>query len=79
MLMEKPEKKVSSYRINLVSIEGDGSLPCPKCGMTISPEDKTEKNYQVIGTKVVNNELAELVVACVKCGSTIILTGFQQV
>ena len=75
---EKPEKKVSSYEINLVAIEGDGSFPCPKCGMTISPEDETEENYKIIDTKVVNKELAELVIACGKCGSTIKLTGFQQ-
>jgi hypothetical protein len=31
--------------------------------MRISPEDETEGNYQVIDTKVVNNELSELVIA----------------
>jgi hypothetical protein len=46
--------------------------------MAISPEDETEENYKVIDTKVVNKELAELVIACGKCGSTIKLTGFQQ-
>ena len=78
MLIEKPEQKGSSYKINLVSLEGDGSLPCPKCGMIISPEDKTLENYRIIDTKVVKNELAELVVSCGKCGSVIILAGFQQ-
>ena len=77
-MMKKPEKKDSSYRINLVAIENDGSFPCPKCRMTISPEDETEENYKIIDTKVVNKELAELVIACGKCGSTIKLTGFQQ-
>jgi len=75
---EKARKKSSSYRINLVAIEGDGSFPCPKCGITISPEDETDENYKVIDTKVVNKELAELVIACGKCGSTIKLAGFQQ-
>jgi hypothetical protein len=42
---------------------GDGSFLRPKCGMRISPEDETEGNYQVIDTKVVNNELSELVIA----------------
>jgi hypothetical protein len=46
--------------------------------MTISPEDTTEKNYKIIDTKIINEKLAELVVACGKCGTTIILTGFQQ-
>ena len=77
-MMKKPEKKDSAYITNLVALESDGSFPCPKCGMTISPEDETEENYKIIDTKVVNKELAELVIACGKCGSTIKLTGFQQ-
>ena len=75
---EKPERKVSSYRINLFALEGDGSFPCPKCGMTISPEDESNEKYKVLETKVSNDELAELAIACGKCGSTIKLTGFQQ-
>ena len=78
MMMKKPEKKDSAYITNLVALERDGSFPCPKCGMTISPEDETEKSYKIIDTKVINQELAELVIVCGKCGSTIKLTGFQQ-
>ena len=77
-MMKKPQKKDDSeYKIDLVTMEGDGSFPCPKCGMAISPEDETEENYKILETKVVNQELAELVIACGKCGSTIKLTGFQ--
>ena len=76
--MKKPQKNEGSeYKINLVTIEGDGSFPCPKCGMPISPEDETEENYKILETKVNNGELAELVIACGKCRSTIIITGFQ--
>ena len=78
MMMKNLEEKDSAYRINLVNIEGNGSFPCPKCGKTISPEDGTEENYTVMDTEVINEELAELVIACVKCGSTIKITGFQQ-
>ena len=77
-MMKKLHKKESEYTINLGAIEGDGSFACPKCGMVISPEDETEENYQILGTKVVNGELAALVVACGKCGSSIKLIGFQQ-
>ena len=78
MMMKKQQKKNdSAYKIDLVSIEGDGSFPCPKCGMSISPEDETEDNYKILETKVVNDELAELIIACGKCKSTIMLTGFQ--
>jgi len=77
-MMKKPQKKEdSAYKINLVTIEGDGSFLCPKCGMTISPEDESEENYRILETKVISGELAELVVACGKCRSTIVLTGFQ--
>jgi predicted RNA-binding Zn-ribbon protein involved in translation (DUF1610 family) len=77
MIMKKPEESVSSYNIDLIAIEGDGSFPCPKCGLTISPEDDTEENYKAIDTTVVNNELAELVIECGKCRTAIKLTGFQ--
>jgi predicted RNA-binding Zn-ribbon protein involved in translation (DUF1610 family) len=77
MMMKKLEKKCE-HSINLASIEGDGSFPCPQCGTSISPDDETEENYQIIDTKVVNDELAELVITCGKCGCTLKLTGFQQ-
>ncbi len=52
---------------------------CPKCGMSISPEDETEDNYKILDTKVVNDELSELVISCGKCGSTIKITGFELI
>jgi predicted RNA-binding Zn-ribbon protein involved in translation (DUF1610 family) len=77
MMMKKLEKKDSEYKIDLASVEGDGSFPCPSCGTSISPDDESEENYEILDTKVVNDELAELVISCGKCRSTIKLTGFQ--
>jgi ribosomal protein S27AE len=77
MMMNKL-KQDHEYIVDLLAVEGDGSFACPKCGMLISPEDKTEENYTILNTKVVNDELVELVVSCGKCGITIKLTGFQQ-
>jgi predicted RNA-binding Zn-ribbon protein involved in translation (DUF1610 family) len=77
-MMKKLENKDPGYTIDLAAIEGDGSFECPKCGMTISPDDETEQTYKIEDTKVVNGELAELVITCGKCRSTIELTGFQQ-
>ena len=74
--LKKPEKKCE-HTINLASAEGDGSFKCPQCGLSISPDDETEDNYQILDTKVVNDELAELLIACGKCGCTITLTGLQ--
>jgi ribosomal protein S27AE len=66
------------YTIDLTKIEGDGSFPCPKCGTIISPEDETEEIYKIVNTKVINDELVELILMCGKCRSNIKLTGFQQ-
>jgi len=77
-MMKKSAKSDSEYTINLAIIEGDGSFSCPKCGMEISPDDETEENYKIVETKIIDNELTELVISCGKCGSTMKLTGFQQ-
>ena len=68
----------AAFTIDLTAIEGDGAFPCPKCGTMISPEDESEKLYKIIDTKIVNEELVELVVMCSNCGSTIKLAGFEQ-
>ena len=77
-MMKKLDKKISTFKIDLASVEGDGSFQCPKCGKSISPDDESEENYQILDTKVINDELAELVISCAKCGSTIKLIGFQE-
>jgi predicted RNA-binding Zn-ribbon protein involved in translation (DUF1610 family) len=71
-------KKGVPYTIDLTKIDGDGSFPCPKCGTIISPEDESEEIYKIVNTKVINDELVELIVMCGNCGSNIKLTGFQQ-
>lgn len=78
MMMKRLDKDNAEFTINIAAIEGDGSFPCPKCGMSISPDDESEENYQILDTKVINDELTELVISCGKCRSTIKLTGFQQ-
>jgi predicted RNA-binding Zn-ribbon protein involved in translation (DUF1610 family) len=78
MMKKSMSKKSVPYTIDLTQIDGDGSFPCPKCGTVISPEDETEQVYKIVDTKVVNDELVELVINCGECGSSIKLTGFQQ-
>jgi predicted RNA-binding Zn-ribbon protein involved in translation (DUF1610 family) len=77
MMKKSMSKKGMTYTINLAEIDGDGAFPCPQCGTVISPEDETEEIYKIVDTKIINDELAELVVICGKCGSNIKLTGFQ--
>jgi predicted RNA-binding Zn-ribbon protein involved in translation (DUF1610 family) len=76
--MKAVVKKSVAFTIDLTTIEGDGAFPCPKCGTVISPEDETEEVYKIVDTKIVNDELVELIVMCSNCGSTIKLAGFQQ-
>jgi len=71
-------KKGMAQTINLAQIDGDGSFPCPKCGTIISPEDETEKVYKIVDTKIVNDELVELVIVCENCRTQVKLVGFQQ-
>jgi predicted RNA-binding Zn-ribbon protein involved in translation (DUF1610 family) len=78
MMKKEAVQKGTPFTIDLTTIEGDGAFPCPKCGTMISPEDESEEVYKIVGTKVVNDELVELVVMCGTCGSTIKLAGFEQ-
>ena len=77
-MMKKTEvKKSMAYVIDLTKIDGDGAFSCPKCGTVISPDDETDSCYEIVNTKVKNDELAELIVLCKKCQTTIKLTGFM--
>jgi len=77
MLKKAVVQNSVAFTLDLTTIEGDGAFPCPKCGAVISPEDETEETYKIVDTKIVNDELVELVVVCRTCGSTIKLAGFQ--
>ena len=76
MMKKAAVKKNMMYIIDLTKIDGDGAFPCPKCGTIISPDDETEEIYEIVQTRVKNDELAELTLMCNKCGSTIRLVGF---
>jgi len=78
MMKKSMSKKNMPYTIDLTQIDGDGAFPCPICGTVISPEDETEEVYKIVNTRVVNDELVELVIKCSECSSKIKLTGFQQ-
>lgn len=77
MMKKTTAKRSVAYTIDLTKIDGDGSFPCPKCGIVISPEDETEQFYKIVDTTVINDELVELVIVCGKCGCCTKLTGFQ--
>jgi predicted RNA-binding Zn-ribbon protein involved in translation (DUF1610 family) len=66
-----------TYKVDLTKIEGDGDFTCPKCGVTISPDDECEEAYAILGSKADNGGLEEMVIRCNKCSSQIHLTGFS--
>jgi predicted RNA-binding Zn-ribbon protein involved in translation (DUF1610 family) len=76
-MANKMVEKTLTYAVDLTKIDGDGSFPCPKCGSVISPEDESEATYKIINTKVIDDQLVELIIQCNSCGSTIKLTGFE--
>jgi predicted RNA-binding Zn-ribbon protein involved in translation (DUF1610 family) len=76
MMKKTAINKSIEYTIDLTKIDGDGAFPCPKCGTIISPDDESEETYRIVETKVKEDELAELTLACSKCGSVIRLVGF---
>ena len=76
MMKKTTLKKAVKYTVDLTKIDGDGAFSCPKCGTLISPDDESEETYQIVDTKVKGDELAELILTCNTCGTTIKLTGF---
>lgn len=78
MMKKATIKKDEIYTVDLTEIDGDGAFPCPRCGVTISPDDETEEIYQIVETRVKGDALAELILQCNKCGSMIKLVGFLQ-
>ncbi len=66
------------YEIDTTKLIGVEGFPCPKCEVTISPDDKTDEIYMIINTKTKNEKLLELTIQCNKCKSIIRLTNFQD-
>jgi len=65
------------YRVDLTKIRGKGDFDCPKCGIKISPDDRTEKRYRILEAAMKGNELAGITLRCNRCESQIQLTGFN--
>jgi len=76
MMRKAAVRRNVAYTIDLTKIDGDGAFSCPKCGTVISPDDESEETYQILETKVKNDDLEELILTCKKCGTTIRLVGF---
>lgn len=71
-------KQLLKYQVDLTKIQGDGDFNCPKCGVTISPDDETDEVYCVLEKKFGNESLDELIIQCQKCRSEIRLIGLSM-
>jgi len=70
-------KKTRIYSVDLTKIDGRGDFSCPKCEVTISPDDTKDVVYSILEPKLNNNGLEELVICCNKCKTQIHLSGFS--
>ena len=65
------------FTIDLTKIAGKGDFNCPKCGVRISPDDRTEKKYRILEAVMKQDELDGVTLQCNRCESQILLTGFH--
>ncbi len=70
-------QRIKFYTIDLTKIKGRGDVKCPKCGISISPDDENEDVYTILEPVVRGNYLEKIILKCIKCESQIHLTGFQ--
>jgi predicted RNA-binding Zn-ribbon protein involved in translation (DUF1610 family) len=71
-------EQLLKYQVDLTKIQGNGDFQCPKCGVTISPDDETDEVYCILEKKLGNKSLDELIIQCQKCRSEIRLIGFSM-
>jgi predicted RNA-binding Zn-ribbon protein involved in translation (DUF1610 family) len=64
--------------MELDEINRNGSLPCPGCGVHISPDDQTEEVYTLLDVNMNGVSLEEIVVRCNRCRSQIYIAGFLK-
>jgi DNA-directed RNA polymerase subunit RPC12/RpoP len=68
---------VESFTVDLAKINGKGDFKCPKCGIKISPDDRTEDVYTILEIIMNGENLDKIALKCSNCESHILLTGFH--
>jgi len=68
---------IKLYTIDLTRIKGRGELKCPKCGVEISPDDRTEDAYTILEPVMKGDCLEKIILQCNRCGGQIHLVGFD--
>ncbi len=78
MMKKQFGKRAKLQTLDTNSIDDDGSFHCPNCGNRISPDEtESEETYKILESKVIGDELAELVVSCGTCRTVIKVVGVQ--
>jgi len=70
-------QRAKFFTVDLNKVQGRGEFSCPKCGVKISPDDKTENAYTILEPVMKRNCLEKIILQCNRCGSRIHITGFQ--
>jgi len=70
-------QRIKRYTVDLTKLKGSGDIKCPKCGITISPDDETEETYTVLEAVMEGDNLDNAILKCNKCQTQICLNGFQ--
>ena len=65
--------------VDLDKIEWDFSFPCPGCGEAVFPiEDILGRYYSLLGIRIEEGVLEEIIIQCTRCGGIVCLKGFEM-
>jgi len=70
-------ESINPYTIDLTKIKGNGDFRCPKCGISVSPDDLTEDTFTILETVMKDESLEKIIIKCNRCRSQIHLIGFD--
>jgi hypothetical protein len=72
-------QEIKFFTVDLTKIRGRGEFGCPKCGIKISPDDKTEDAYTILEPVMKGDSLEKIILQCNRCQSQLHLTGFDLI
>ena len=64
--------------VDLDEIKWDFSFPCPGCEEAIFPLDNSGEYYSLLGIRIEERVLEEIIIQCTRCGAIICLKGFEM-
>jgi len=67
------------FVIDLSKIEGEGDFSCPKCRVTISPDDDSGMTYDLLKSVEQDGLLEKVTIKCKTCRSTIKIEDFSLI